>query len=37
MSGAFAAFALKAGALFFHGIGGLFDLACKAFTSSPIC
>jgi hypothetical protein len=31
------AFALKAGALFFHGIGSLFDLACKAFTTSPFC
>lgn len=31
------AFAMKAGALFFHGVGSLFDLACKAFTSSPIC
>lgn len=31
------AFGLKAGALFFHGIGALFDLACKAFTSSPLC
>lgn len=37
MSDVLTAFGLKAGALFFHGIGALFDLACKAFTDSPLC